>query len=215
VGVRGSGEPYTIDNLGMGEPVKAAYAIAAASISGLESFGVPYAATAVAPITNFPDEWLPNEIIGEQLLLAYLKQQIQTCPGVSFLLCGYSQGAMVVGNVVQNLDPATANHVLGVGLMGDPEFNPTSTVDRGTFNKKLEGVLKARPEFDTVFQERTVSYCISGDPICNFSNWNLIRCDHSCPHYSYASYPSTKSSYAEKIGAWLAQQYATNKPPTR
>lgn len=211
VGVRGSGEPFTIANLG--EIVKSVYETAAALIAGLESYGVPYDARSVFPLDGFPNEWLHGEVLGEQLLRAYLRARIDDCADVSFLLAGYSQGAMVVANVVQGLDAVTASHVLGVGLLGDPEFNPDSTVARGTFNKKLSGFFGTRPEFLAPLLERTVSYCIAGDPVCNFANRNAFRCliPRLCPHYDYDTYASRKTPYTALTGAFLAQQYEVNK----
>lgn len=212
IGVRGSGEPFTSDNLGMGNTVKRVFTEASATVPGLEPYGLPYDAIPVFPVEPFFLNWGNSVHAGELLLRAYIAQQIQECPGVSFLLAGYSQGATVVANVVQSIDSSTASHILGVGLLGEAQFNPASVVDEGTFNKHLGGFLGERPEFVPNFQDRTVSYCISGDFVCNYSAFNVSRCTLSafCPHYRYSSFPSEQRSYASAVGRYLAQQYIDN-----
>jgi len=217
VGVRGSGEPFTSDNLGMGNTIKEVFTEAAGAVPVLQSYGLPYDAIPVFPIESFLLNWPDSVHTGELLLRAYLAQQIQECPEVSFLLAGYSQGATVVANVVQSVDSMIAGHIVGVGLLGEAQFNPASIADQGNFNKHLGGVLGQRPEFAANVQNRIVSYCIAGDPVCNYAAYNISRCTLSafCPHMKYASFSSERNSYAATVGRYLAQQYLNPNVPSQ
>lgn len=56
---------------------------------------------------------------GAQELKAYLAQTSAACPNTKYVLGGYSQGAMVISSVLDELD---ANHIIYVATFGDPKL---------------------------------------------------------------------------------------------
>jgi hypothetical protein len=217
IGARGSGEQYLTSSFGMGRTVKAVYDNVAAQVPGLQAWGVIYDAIPAVSIPDFPSDVQKSVEIGRETTNAFMSRQLAACPNQKFLLVGYSQGAMVVADVINGLNANTASHVVGVGMLGDPLFNPKLKEDAGDYDKRYGGILGQRPEIEKSFLKKTTSFCAKGDFICNSSLVNIGSCTiffpDSCPHYRYDSYPSN-SSFAQMLGDVLVKQAKLAAPTT-
>lgn len=69
---------------------------------------------------------------GANELVTHLNNRVAKCPQESIVLGGYSQGADVVGWVLQrsDLSQTVRNHIGFIALYGDPRFDPGSLSDR-------------------------------------------------------------------------------------
>jgi hypothetical protein len=119
------------------------------------------------------------------------------------LLVGYSQGAQVTGDVVQELAAngrtvPLLSHVLGVALFGDPYFNARDArVDRGT-HEHLDGLLGSRPRF---VSGRVLSYCHKYDPICQGPLDYVTLAEHQFkPHDNYPPDAVSAALYISRFG---------------
>ncbi len=131
---------------------------------------------------------------GSNELVAHLNDRVSRCPQESIVLGGYSQGADVVGWVLQrsDLSQTVRNHVGYVALYGDPKFYAGPLSDRvnkvnfstdwwwvrgndagyrhqwlSTANVPDNGILSPRlPYAPSQFYGRFGSWCASGDAMC-------------------------------------------------
>ncbi|AYJ04634.1 cutinase family protein [Mycobacterium avium] len=100
---------------------------------------------------------------------AHVQQMAANCPRTKMVLGGYSQGAAVMGFViesavpdgvqlVQSLQPmpaAVANHVAAVALFGKPSAQFMSIIN--------EPPVTIGP----LYAAKTIELCVPGDPICS------------------------------------------------
>jgi hypothetical protein len=112
---------------------------------------------------------------GVSLLGKQLASDEQSCPGQHFILAGFSQGAMVIHDwITQN--PSVDNSVSGVILFADPLFDGNDPSSYGaadgssTFTNPSgwQGIVGSAT-FPSVWSGKVFSYCISDDPICDYS----------------------------------------------
>lgn len=132
--------------------------------------------------------------IGARTLVDILNVQSDACPDQRFVLLGYSQGALVIGDAlsapedrmvgetVGTVDEGAMERVLAVVLFGDPRFDGAAEYNVGSFDASLNGLLP-RPEdaLDAV-ADRIRDYCVAGDFICQSS----LDFDEK-PHIAYYS----------------------------
>jgi hypothetical protein len=198
IGARGSGEPYENDNNDAGS---SGFSTTLGPISDaltfyygrdrITSYGLPYPAAGLEPLSQlaqvFAGPYADSVRRGEELLVQLLNNQTNACPDQEFFLAGYSQGAEVIGNVLSRTDPTISARILGAVLFGDPQFNPTSEVDRGTFNHDYGGgIIAQRPEYPADMIDKIRSYCSSWDGICNVTPANVAALKlPSSPHSHY------------------------------
>jgi hypothetical protein len=102
------------------------------------------------------------------------------CPGEHFVLAGFSQGAMVVGEFARN-HPELAGLVSGAILWADPEFNGDDSLSKGVdvsdnsfvstsgWSGAFSSFYGLRLTFPSAWSGRLQSYCSSDDPICNWA----------------------------------------------
>jgi hypothetical protein len=130
--------------------------------------------------------YFQSEAVGVTQLRAEIENLVSTCgPAVNIQLAGYSQGAHVIGDVLDVTSPtqlsAAAKHSIGgVVLWGDPTYRPGEAWD-ATGNGTLPGFFGSRaagafaPYVRTVwpwnspgpYSTTTVrSYCTAGDAWC-------------------------------------------------
>ncbi len=128
IGVRGSGESYR-GNYGMGNQIGALYEQVKARKPGaqtLQSYGLEYQAVNVAEWWKAWDYFF-SVWEGDEHLESRIKADASSCPSMKILVGGFSQGAHVVGDTIENLankNDSSLSHVYGVALYGDPRFNP-------------------------------------------------------------------------------------------
>jgi hypothetical protein len=221
LGLRGSGEDADPLQLNMGETV---YAIYQAFESNAEAAGITvtgigldkkeYPAATVLPAIgeatpNLVMDWifaraLPSVVTGSASLGARLRPYLQGDRSTCLVLAGYSQGAWAIaGNLMTNsgyVEPVMAR-LSGVALLGDPWFDPTSSVAYGDVGNP--GILRdpffagiPKPGQGRYYDgyEQVRSYCSSGDPLCNFGGFldpNFRDClplgsKNVCGHFEYA-----------------------------
>lgn len=128
--------------------------------------------------------------IGANELVTHLNNRVAKCPQESIVLGGYSQGADVVGWVLQrsDLSQTVRNHVGFVALYGDPKFDPGALSQREQWQRpwwvrgddpgfrftSTTGVVvpnngamfPRQPYVSSQFQGRFGSWCAYQDGIC-------------------------------------------------
>lgn len=118
---------------------------------------------------------------GARLLIDTLNVQSGACPEQRFILLGYSQGALIVGDAlsapgvrlvgadVGELTAAAAERVIAVVLYGDPRFLGEESYDAGDFDPRLHGLLPRPAGTLAAFADRLRDYCVARDIICQSS----------------------------------------------
>jgi hypothetical protein len=175
IGVRGSGESYS-GNFGMGNQIGNLYErVSARRPSGqtLQSYGLEYQAINVAEWWNafgyFPSVWE-----GDEHLEHRIKADASACGGMKILVAGFSQGAHVVGDTIENLankNDSSLSHVYGVALYGDPRFSKDDhATARGNYDPNHWGILTERGNYSSKINNRLGDWCRLKDAICQGFN---------------------------------------------
>lgn len=152
-----------------------------------------------------------SENTGRTNLRAELDYLVSTCPNVDILLAGYSQGAQVIGDVLDGSAPnplpaSIRSHITAVALWGDPSYRAgqgwdaqSTTVapangifvrNSGAFSGYLASVWPVTSPTPIVIPT-VKSYCLTGDAFCQ-SQYPLGQTVH-------ASYNTTAG------WAWMRQ----------
>jgi hypothetical protein len=187
IGVRGSGESYS-GNFGMGNQIAALYErVQARKPSGqtLQSYGLEYPAVNVAEwwkaILYYPSVWE-----GDSHLESRVKGDASSCPSMKILIAGFSQGAHVVGDTIENLankNDSSLSHVYGVALYGDPRFSKDDTATaRGNYSPEHWGILIERGNYSSKINNRLGDWCRLKDAICQGFNAGDTE------HHEYRNY---------------------------
>lgn len=159
-----------------------------------DAYTLPYNAGFKVLVSNNPNEKSFDQSVaqGTQALEDVLKRTAAECPATKYFLVGYSQGAVVVGDVasvIGNDDQAIVpvDRILGVTLLADGRRQPGVGQDIGT---KVNGIgievaLKDSPFLPLIsafggftmqgprpggfgkLQDRTYQICGVGDKICD------------------------------------------------
>ncbi len=93
----------------------------------LQSYGLEYQAANVAEWWKAWDYFF-SVWEGDEHLEVRIKGDAASCSSMKILVAGFSQGAHVVGDTIENLvnkNDSSLSHVYGVALYGDPRFNPS------------------------------------------------------------------------------------------
>lgn len=221
LGLRGSGDDANSLYLNMGETVFVAYQAfesnaraAGITVTGIGLDESEFPATQVLPeigeaTPSLVMDWiaaraLPSVVAGSASLGARLRPYLEGDRSTCLVLAGYSQGAWAIaGNLMTNsgyVEPVMAR-LSGVALLGDPWFDPTSSVTDGDIGNP--GILRdpffagiPKPGQGRYYDgyEQVRSYCSSGDPICNFGGFldpdfhdcGPLGTKNVCGHYDYA-----------------------------
>jgi len=222
IGARGSGEPYTAIQHGLGTPNFVAWQQVQRRVPSADVYGLPYPASPVNSLENLTTGYWKSVSTGTAMLLTIIQQQVAACPNQRISLLGYSQGAQVIADILPQLAVNTSlrQHIATVTLFGDPRFNPSSPIDRGSYSSRLKGI---EPSLD-VDSARIVSstwfpamrsYCVTDDFICNWSLTSIRHCPigSECGHFAYASngYASTGGAAA---GNYFLSLPRLSAPPT-
>jgi hypothetical protein len=187
IGVRGSGESYS-GNFGMGTQIAALYEKVRArkpSAQTLQSYGLEYPAINVAEwwkaIGYFPSVWE-----GDSHLESRIKGDASSCPSMKLLVAGFSQGAHVVGDTIENLtgkSDSSVSHIYGVALYGDPRFNPEDKATaRGNYSPEHWGILTKRGNYSAKINNRLGDWCRLKDAVCQGFNAGDTE------HHEYRNY---------------------------
>jgi hypothetical protein len=187
IGVRGSGESYS-GNFGMGTQIGNLYERVRARKPGtqtLQSYGLEYQAINVAEwwkaLGYFPSVWE-----GDEHLENRIKGDAAACGSMKILVAGFSQGAHVVGDTIENLtnkNDSSLSHIYGAALYGDPRFNPDDkTTARGNFDPNHWGILTKRGAYSSKINNRLGDWCRLQDAICQGFNAG------DTAHHEYRNY---------------------------
>ncbi|PJM75895.1 cutinase family protein [Bifidobacterium simiarum] len=177
---RGTGEDA---NSGLLNPVAAKIAAAFAGKTQITSL-------------DYPAKFDVSSVnAGVARLVAMLNGQAQQCPSQQTVLLGFSQGAIVTGDVLvapadrfassdlvgaagtstgasvaANTDELTdraARNIAAVVMYGDPRFNGKASYNRGTFDKALDGSFLPRGDDDlAAYVDRIADFCAARDLVC-------------------------------------------------
>ena len=175
IGVRGSGESYS-GNYGMGNQIAALYERVKArkpSSQTLQSYGLEYQAVNVAEWWKAWDYFF-SVWEGDEHLEGRIKADAAACSSMKILVAGFSQGAHVVGDTIENLsnkNDSSLSHIYGVALYGDPRFNPSDKATaRGNYNPEHWGILTERGSYSSKINNRLGDWCRLKDAICQGFN---------------------------------------------
>lgn len=118
---------------------------------------------------------------GVRVLIDTLNVQSGACPEQEFVLLGYSQGAMVVGDALVasgarmigettgSVRAEAAKQVIGVVMYGDPRFTGSESFNVGSFDRELGGIMPRQPGALDEYADRIISFCVAGDLVCQTS----------------------------------------------
>ena len=132
--------------------------------------------------------------IGVRTLIDVLNVQTDACPDQKFVLLGYSQGALVVGDAlaapddrivgatVGTVEEEALERVLAVVLYGDPRFVGDEEYNVGSYDPEIDGLLPRPAGALDAVGDRLRDYCVADDFICQSS----LDFDEE-PHVEYYS----------------------------
>ena len=136
---------------------------------------------------------------GERSLRAKLNGFATRCPRTWVVLVGYSQGAHVIGDVLDvrgtQLSSRAKGRIKAVVLLGDPTFRANQSYSAGTYDRTKSGIFR-RPAGDFGgFTSRIKSYCNRLDRWCQ-NNWaGGAAADRA--HADYAKYATSAFNFAK------------------
>jgi cutinase len=187
IGVRGSGESYS-GNYGMGTQIGNMFERVRArkpSSQTLQSYGLEYQAVNVAEWWNAWDYYF-SVWEGDEHLENRIKGDASACSGMKILVAGFSQGAHVVGDSIENLankNDSSLGHVYGVALYGDPRFSKDDhATARGNYDPNHWGILTERGNYSSKINNRLGDWCRLKDAICQGFNAG------DTAHHEYKNY---------------------------
>lgn len=217
-GVRGSGETVT-DYSGYGRTV---YTVIqqVKGLIGADAVGrtrIDYPAIKVNPWDRtYPLKYKLSVDAGKTALKSAIDVFLAgRCNELTdIVLIGYSQGAQVAGDVYQALAPDQRSRVIAVTLIGDPRFKGSGAEppNFGDYSSSLNGVLDsvgAPRVFASTQYSWVRSYCVKGDPVCNFSLTNAAVCQAAggaCVHTNYFYQGYGARTYTQWAAAFIAKQ---------
>ena len=178
VGIRGSGQ-----DPGMGDEVQAVLDGVRAASKGrkITAYALPYHGASV-PVLLRPvvgvRHYTASIADGTEKLRWILKDRMRRCKRERLVLAGYSQGAMVIHRVLQDIDETTAERIDAVGLIGDGDRLPDDRVTYlGSASTRAKGVGQTFPgqskaqasRLPASMRGRVHSLCNTKDIVCDFS----------------------------------------------
>ncbi len=102
--------------------------------------------------------------------------------GACVLFTGYSQGAQVAADLMEEFTATYPSAVLGGIFYGDPYFrgdskHSSSGLWPNSYNPKQHGGLGQRPAFAASLNDRVISTCHGKDPVCQGVSWSGVKPD--------------------------------------
>ncbi|KAL8278555.1 hypothetical protein RQP46_009047 [Phenoliferia psychrophenolica] len=114
-------------------------------------------------------EFVATVTAGASLMQQRIAATLSSCPDTSFILSGYSKGAMVVHHTAAVLSPAEQNAVKAVAVFGDPDIQPKGIAaieglaDTWPHNNPSVNSIGVNPSTGT----NVFSACGDGDEFCD------------------------------------------------
>jgi cutinase len=159
IGARGTLEPT-----GMGSTAATASSVAARTAKTVRTMALVYPAAAVG--------YGGSVDAGERALQQVIASLVSSCPSTRIVLVGYSQGAHVIGNLLDpwwpiQLSVTQKSRIAAVVFYGDPTFRAGDSFNTGTGATTGRSGLFARSFGDlSSVATKIRSYCIAGDWAC-------------------------------------------------
>jgi hypothetical protein len=207
---RGTSEPGTIGSLSV-----VANAITKGTNKTVATFGNPYPASF---------SFASSTPVGVTDLSQELTKQSSACPNQKFVLLGYSQGAIVAGDVLGGgsftrsapIGAAIGNKIIATVMWGDPRFNNVEPFNGGTFTKGVNGTF-ARPTGQLkAFNGRILDFCLAADGVCQGNGALRINAGHlSYPRDNAAIKASADFAIAKINGTTTAAAPAAAPTTTK
>ena len=204
IGLRGNGDSLNQDH-GMGGDVWAVTERLSARLAGQVE-----ASWTAFPYSTGPPSLVPQHATSASRLLSYyLAHRRLLCPAEHWVLIGQSEGAAVVHLAV----PASTDAHMTVVLLADAARIAGTAYD--TLASRWNGVLApllltsrwtlqgpaVEDNLPRRMTDQVRSYCLAGDPVCNFSPGALPRLVHSSLHTSYRRNPDGIADAAANFAA--------------
>src|SRR5262245_51150131 len=204
IGLRGNGDSLNQDH-GMGGDVWAVTERLSARLAGQVE-----ASWTAFPYSTGPPWLVPQHAASaSRLLSSYLAHRRPLCPAEHWVLIGQSEGAAVVHLAL----PTAANARMTVVLLADAARIAGTAYD--TLASRWNGVLApllltsrwtlqgpaVEDNLPRRMTDQVRSYCLAGDPVCNFSPGALPRLVHSSLHTSYRRNPDGIADAAANFAA--------------
>ena len=141
---------------------------------------------------DYPADGDVNEggTLGARMLIDTLNVQAEACPEQRFVLLGYSQGALVIGDAlsapearlvggtVGAVSEQAAEQVLAIVFYGDPRFVGGEGFNEGSFDSAVSGLLPRPLGSLDAFADRLRDYCVARDFICQSGSLDLDESGH-------------------------------------
>ena len=170
LGVRGSGESRASD-LAMGSTVYSTLHAMQQTNPQIVGYGYAYP-------QQRPDA---AAVIADSIGLDRLiTQRLAQCPDEHLLLSGYSDGAQIVADAIQDpqLPASDLGRLQAIALFADPEFDPAdAAAAAGTFNPAFTGQPIRRP-YAAPVNGHIRSYCRSHDVVCQRQDPSADKNEH-------------------------------------
>ncbi|MGJ0204558.1 cutinase family protein [Leucobacter sp. gxy201] len=156
--------------------------------------------------------------LGVRTLIDTLNVQAEHCPGQQFVLLGYSQGALVIGDALSAPDTrlvgATAGEVgidaaagiWAVALFGDPRFNAAEAFNAGTYDSAYSGLLPRPSGALAAYEERLLDFCVAEDFICQ--SGIVLRDDGEIDEEGHVDY--FKNGMRKQAAAFVLEKLGWN-----
>jgi len=118
---------------------------------------------------------------GARTLIDTLNVQARACPEQRFVLLGYSQGALIVGDALASPDTRlvgtavgeitveASERILAIVFYGDPRFNGGEPYNAGSFSSAVNGLLPRPKDSLKAYEDRIRDYCVARDFVCQSS----------------------------------------------
>jgi hypothetical protein len=202
---RGSGEGD-----GIGGPGDALLqALKTSTNATIQEAANPYPAVKVASPRDFYNAIIASTAYqdsveaGAQFLAHDITDLATRCSTSTLIVGGYSAGAEATRYGLSRISAAVQSHIKAVAMFGDPWFLSTegNVIAAGGFDRTLKGIHYAKnyagvpnsypllpKALPAVFKGRAVSFCRSGDTVCNYSAGNAAAniANNFVVHRSYA-----------------------------
>lgn len=227
--VRGSGD-HGLQHQGMGAPGEAVYKSVQKALGQYvtsDGVGVDYPAAglqenwrewlnAVGAGAKVPHLGAYHDSVekGKVALLGQITQTVHDCGDqTAMILTGYSQGAQVTAETLEQMPKTWRKHIAGVILFGDPYFNHSDAF-AGMFPRSLvrDGVLGKRKTYPDVLETRVLSFCHDRDPVCQ-SPLHPFSTTSFAQHTNYQSDKRDTDEAVRWITASGQRGFTDNEPP--
>lgn len=200
LGVRGSGQAAD-QNRGVGKEVvrtvtDLAQRVRARSGASVRLEAVAYDATGTATTSAYFDHVTDGARLAAQQADAIATR----CPDSRIGIVGFSQGANVVHEFADDVDPALARRIVLVAMIADPRRNPADPIRHWSYSGApvpRPGLLGAGAPVDADVRGASISLCHRADEVCN--GRGIRGAKTSAAHRYFYERPSTVAITAARL----------------